>query len=218
MNLSDRVHRYAEIKAEMEALKAEKDSIEADILKAAEADLKDTKIKSVSYYDNNGNFVTATNSDTVKIIYPSMLKQIFGKAYPDVVKEKVTYELSAQAKRLLAAIYNGEYIKDGSVDEILNSLNLDEKSFNTLKKKLKGANYNTDVKNLKKFALLSEDDAKENAYLIAEAVAWQNFKHLLMLNNKDFNDDIIDSAIDIIDSAVTVEQIPKISFTTTVNN
>lgn len=213
MNLADKVQRYAEIKAEQEELKAEMDDIEADILKAAETDLKDTKFKTVSYADNNGNVITATNADNVKLIYPSMLKVIFGKAYPDVVKEEITYKVSAPAKRLLAAIYNGEYIKNGSVDEILKGLNLDDKSFNALRKKLKGANYDTDVKNLIKFAGIGETEAKENAYLVAEAIAWQDFKHLLLLNNRDFDDDIIKSAVDTIDSAVTVEQIPKITFT-----
>ncbi|MGN0601143.1 MAG: hypothetical protein ACI4I7_00375 [Oscillospiraceae bacterium] len=213
MNLADKVQRYAEIKAEQEELKAEMDVIEADILKAAETDLKDTKFKTISYYDNNGNVITATNTDNVKVIYPSMLKVIFGKAYSDVVKEEVTYKLSAPAKRLLAAIYNRDYIKNSSIDDILTGLNLDDRSFNALKKKLKGANYNTDVKNLMKFAGIGETEAKENAYLVAEAVAWQNFKHLLLLNNKDFDDEIIESAVDTIDSAVTVEQIPKITFT-----
>ena len=207
MNLADKVQRYAEIKAEQEELKVEMDDIEADILKAAETDLKDTKFKTVSYADNNGNVITATNADNVKLIYPSMLKVIFGKAYPDVVKEEITYKVSAPAKRLLAAIYNG------SVDEILKGLNLDDKSFNALRKKLKGANYDTDVKNLIKFAGIGETEAKENAYLVAEAIAWQDFKHLLLLNNRDFDDDIIKSAVDTIDSAVTVEQIPKITFT-----
>lgn len=213
MNLADKVQRYAEIKAEQEQLKAEMDDIEADILKAAETDLKDTKFKTVSYADNNGNVITATNADNVKLIYPSMLKVIFGKAYPDVVKEEITYKVSAPAKRLLAAIYNGEYIKNGSVDEILKCLNLDDKSFNALKKKLKGANYDTDVKNLIKFAGIGETEAKENAYLVAEAIAWQDFKHLLLLNNRGFDDDVIKNAVDTIDSAVTVEQIPKITFT-----
>lgn len=213
MNLADKVQRYAEIKAEQEELKAEMDDIEADILKAAETDLKDTKFKTVSYADNNGNVITATNADNVKLIYPSMLKVIFGKAYPDVVKEEITYKISAPAKRLLSAIYNGEYIKGGSVDEILKGLNLDDKSFNALRKKLKGANYDTDVKNLIKFAGIGETEAKENAYLVAEAIAWQDFKHLLLLNNRDFDDDIIKSAVDTINSAVTVEQIPKITFT-----
>ena len=213
MNLADKVQRYAEIKVEMGELKTEMDAIEADILKAAETDLKDTKFKTVSYADNNGNVITATNADNVKLIYPSMLKVIFGKAYPDVVKEEITYKISAPAKRLLSAIYNGEYIKGGSVDEILKGLNLDDKSFNALRKKLKGANYDTDVKNLIKFAGISETEAKENAYLVAEAIAWQDFKHLLLLNNRDFDDDIVKSAVDTIDSAVTVEQIPKITFT-----
>lgn len=213
MNLTDKVGRYAEIKLEIEELKSEMNGIEADILKAAETDLKDTKFKTVSYADNNGNVITATNSDNVKIIYPSMLKVIFGKAYSDVVKEEVTYKLSASAKRLLAAIYNGEYIKDGSIDEILKSLNLDDRSFNALKKKLKGANYDTDVKNLIKFAGLDECEAKENAYLVSEAIAWQNFKNLLTLNNRDFNDEIVENVVDTINSAVTVEQIPKITFT-----
>ena len=213
MEIADKVQRYAEIKFKIDTLKSDLDCIEADILKKAETDLRDTKYKSVNYHDKNGNVITATNTDNVKIIYPSMLKIIFGKAYPDVVKEETTYKLSASAKRLLAAIYNGEYIKDSSVDEILNSLPLDEKSFNALKKKLKGINYNTDVKNLMKFAGIDEDEARENAYLVSEAVAWQNFKNLLTINNRDFDDEIVKSAVDTIDSAITVEQIPKITFT-----
>ncbi|MDO5125356.1 MAG: hypothetical protein Q4D35_03150 [Ruminococcus sp.] len=212
MNLADKVERYAQIKMEMDALKSERDNIEADILKAAEADLKDTKFKTISYSDNHGNVITATNSDNVKIIYPTMLKVIFGKAYADAVKEDVTYKLSASAKRLLAAVYNGEYIKDGSIEDILKALNLDDESFNTLKKKLKGANYNTDVKNLMKFADLDEIEAKENAYLVAEAVAWQNLKHLLTLNNRCIDDDVVEGITETIDSAVIVEQIPKITF------
>lgn len=75
-----------------------------------------------------------------------MLKEIFGKAYGDVVKEDVTYTLSESAKRLLSAVYNKEYIKDGSVAKILDGLGLDDKSRKVLEKKLKGAKYETDVK------------------------------------------------------------------------
>lgn len=38
-----------------------------------------------------------------KLVYPAMLKEIFGKAYGDVVKEDITYTLSDPAKRLLSA-------------------------------------------------------------------------------------------------------------------
>lgn len=213
MNLSEMVQRYAEIKAEISELKSEADGIEADILKASEADLEDTKFKSAVYSDIKGNTITVTNADSVKLVYPSMLRKIFGAAYGDVVKEEITYKLSEPAKRLLSAVYNKEYIKGGSVEQILDSMQLDDKTYKALQKKLKGVNYNTDVKNLMQLGGLDEQSAKENAYLIAEAVAWQNFKYLLMLNNRDLNDDIVDSAVDSIDSAITVERIPKISFT-----
>lgn len=213
MNLSEMVQRYAEIKAEMSELKAEADSIEADILKAAESDLSDTKFKSAVYSDVTGNTITVTNADSVKLVYPSMLKEIFGKAYGDVVKEDITYTLSDPAKRLLSAVYNKEYIKGGSVEQILDSLDLDNKTYNALIKKLKGANYNTDVKNLMQLGGLDEKSAQENAYLVSEAVAWQNLKRLLTLNNEEITDDIISRAVDMIDSAVVVERTPKTKFT-----
>lgn len=213
MNLSEKVQRYAEIKAEISELKSEADSIEADILKASEADLEDTKFKSAVYSDISGNTITVTNADSVKLIYPAMLKEIFGKAYSDVVKEEITYKLSEPAKRLLSAVYNKEYIKDGSVEQILDGMKLDDKSRKALGKKLKGANYSNDVKNLMKLGGLDERSAQENAYLIAEAVAWQNFKRLLTLNHEMITDDIVDRAVDMIDSAITVERTPKTAFT-----
>jgi len=213
MNLSEKVQRYAEIKAEISELKSEADSIEADILKASEADLEDTKFKSAVYSDISGNTITVTNADSVKLIYPAMLKEIFGKAYSDVVKEEITYKLSEPAKRLLSAVYNKEYIKDGSVEQILDGMKLDDKSRKALEKKLKGANYSNDVKNLMKLGGLDERSAQENAYLIAEAVAWQNFKRLLTLNHEMITDDIVDRAVDMIDSAITVERTPKTAFT-----
>lgn len=213
MNLSEKVQRYAEIKAEISELKSEADSIEADILKASEADLEDTKFKSAVYSDISGNTITVTNADSVKLIYPAMLKEIFGKAYSDVVKEEITYKLSEPAKRLLSAVYNKEYIKDGSVEQILDGMKLDDKSRKTLEKKLKGANYSNDVKNLMKLGGLDERSAQENAYLVSEAVAWQNFVKLLTLNNEQLTDEVVERAVDMIDSAVVVERTPKTKFT-----
>ena len=210
MDLSEKVKRYAEIKAEISELKSEADGIEADILKASEADLQDTKFKSAVYSDNAGNAITVTNADNVKLVYPTMLKEIFGKAYGDVVKEDVTYTLSESAKRLLSAVYNKEYIKDGSVAKILDGLGLDDKSRKVLEKKLKGAKYETDVKNLMQLGGLDEKAAQENAYLVS---AWQNLKHLLMINNEQLTDEIVERAVDMIDSAVVVERTPKTKFT-----
>ena len=79
-------------------------------------------------------------------------------------------------------------------------------------KKLKGANYSTDVKNLQKIGGLDEKSAQENAYLVSEAVAWTELMRLLTLNNETVTEDIINRAIDMIDSAVVVERTPKITF------
>ena len=160
-----------------------------------------------------GNAITVTNADSVKLVYPAMLKEIFGKAYGDVVKEDVTYTLSESAKRLLSAVYNKEYIKDGSVAKILDGLELDDKSRKALEKKLKGAKYETDVKNFMKLGGLDEKAAQENAYLVSEAVAWQNLKRLLTINNEQLTDEIVERAVDMIDSAVVVERTPKTKFT-----
>ncbi len=60
---------------------------------------------------------------------------------------------------------------------------------------------------------LDEKAAQENAYLVSEAVAWQNLKRLLMINNEQLTDEIVERAVDMIDSAVVVERTPKTKFT-----
>ena len=99
------------------------------------------------------------------------------------------------------------------LEQILDSMQLDDKTYKALQKKIKGVNYDTDVKNLMKLGGLDEKAARENAYLISEAVAWQNFMKLLTLNNELLTDDIIERAVDMIDSAVVVERTPKTAFT-----
>ena len=73
----EKIRRYKAIKQKIAELKAEVDSIEAEFLKAMESDLEDTKYKSVSYSDGEGNKVTATEAESLKVIYPSFLKKHF---------------------------------------------------------------------------------------------------------------------------------------------
>ena len=164
-NANERIRRYGEIKAKMAELKLEADMIEAEFLKDMEDDLKDSKYKSVEYSDGSGNRVTLTEADSLKIVYPSYLEHIFGTAYDDVVTTEVKYKLNAGANRMLTAIYNGEYLRGGTVGELVGTLGLDDKTQKALLKKLKGKSFDTDVKNLVKLGGLSEEDAKENAYL-----------------------------------------------------
>ncbi len=211
-NADERIRRYGEIKAKIAELKLEADMIEAEFLKDMEDDLKDSKYKSVEYSDGSGNRVTLTEADSLKIVYPSYLEHIFGTAYDDVVSTEVKYKLNAGANRMLTAIYNGEYLRGGTVGELVGTLGLDDKTEKALLKKLKGKSFDTDVKNLVKLGGLSEEDAKENAYLVSEICAWEEFMKLLKLNGKDTEQDIAE-ALRWVDGAVTVEQTAKIKIT-----
>lgn len=208
-NADEKIRRYKEIKQEISALKSEADGIEAEFLKAMEGDLEDTKYKSISYSDGEGNKVTATEANSLKVVYPTFLKNIFGAAYKDVVSEETNYKISSGANRILAALYNREYIRGSSLEELVGTLELDDKSSKALLKKLKGKNFDTDVKNLMKFGGLDEAEAKENAYLVSEICIWNEFMKLMELNGKTAESDIT-AALTWIDGAVTVEQTAKI--------
>lgn len=208
-NADERIRRYKEIKQEIAALKSEADGIEAEFLKAMEADLEDTKYKSVSYSDGEGNKVTATEADSLKVVYPTYLKNIFGAAYKDVVTEETSYKLSAGAVRMLTALYNRDFIRGSSVDELIGTLGLDDKSKKALLKKLKGKSFDTDVKNFMKFGGLNESAAKENAFLVSEICVWDEFMKLMELSGNTSEADIAE-ALRWIDGAVTVEQTAKI--------
>lgn len=208
-NADERIRRYKEIKQEIAELKSEADGIEAEFLKAMESDLEDTKYKSVSYSDGEGNKVTATEAESLKVVYPTFLKNIFGAAYKDVVTEETSYKVSAGAARMLTALFNREYVRDSSVEELVGTLGIDDKSEKALLKKLKGKKFDTDVKNLMKFAGLDEASAKENAYLVSEICVWNEFMRLMELNGTTSAEDI-SKALTWIDGAVTVEQTAKI--------
>lgn len=205
----EKIRRYKAIKQKIAELKAEVDGIEAEFLKAMESDLEDTKYKSVSYSDGEGNKVTATEAESLKVIYPSFLKNIFGAAYKDVVTEEVSYKVSAGAARMLIALYNREYVSGGTVDQLVKTLGLDERTEKALVKKLKGKKFDTDVKNLRKFGGLDEETAKENAYLVSEICVWEDFMRLMEINQRTSESDIAE-ALKWIDGAITVDQTAKI--------
>ena len=163
----------------------------------------------VSGVDGEGNKVTATEAESLKVIYPSFLKNIFGAAYKDVVTEEVSYKVSAGAARMLIALYNREYVSGGTVDQLVKTLGLDERTEKALVKKLKGKKFDTDVKNLRKFGGLDEEAAKENAYLVSEICVWEDFMRLMEINQRTSESDIAE-ALKWIDGAITVDQTAKI--------
>lgn len=209
--ISEIVDRMGRIKQQIAELNSESDTLEAMLLKQFEADVADTKYKSVKYRGTESE-VSATYADTVKLIYPSILKKIFGEAYRDVITEETSYKLSANTKRLLAALYKKDFISGTTVEETLGKITADSKTIKALTKKVKGKNFENDKKNLMNIAGLDEETASDYAYMINEIASWQEFEKLLAVSG-DVTKERVDQTLDYINSAVVVEAIPKITIT-----
>lgn len=208
-DLRKQIDELAAIKADMGKLKERKDKLEAEIIKQCSADLENTKYKSIRY-EGDVFDLTAVTAESLKVIYNSFLPTIFGKAYEDAVTEKTDYTLSAPAKRMLIGLYKGNFIR-ATVKEVVNQMaDVTDDERKQLLKKCKGINYDKDVENIRKFTDLSEEDAKEYAYLIAEAAVWQDFCNLLTLNGISDETQINDILMKI-QSAFVVEDSTKIS-------
>ena len=202
------IDQLTTIKSKITELTAEKEKLEAEIIFASSKDLENTKYKTVTYASEQGNKVTATIAETLKLTYPTLLKKIFGAAYSDAVKEETKYTLTTPAKRMLTKVWTGSYIKQ-SLDAIA-KLPVDDTIRKKLAKKLKGANFETDKKNLINIGNLSEQEANEYAYLISEAAVWQSYSTLLELNGITSDSDIAEIT-KLIDTAMIVDESTKIS-------
>ncbi len=210
MDVSQIIDRMAEIKKAKSELDDEYASLQAELQVLGESALENTKYKSVSF-SGTSDKATVTIADKVSNVMPSLFTDIFGKAYNDLVNVTEKVELNAEGKRIAAAVWNKEYC-EGSVEEIVNALNCDEKAKKSLMKKLNGKNFETDKKNLMKIGCLSEDDAKDNAYLVAEVIAWNKIQSIIKLNNKgEFSQPALEQFILNINAAVCVEQSTKVA-------
>lgn len=208
-DLRNQIDELAAIKADIGKLKERKDKLEAEIIKQCSADLENTKYKSIRY-EGDVFDLTAVTAESLKVIYNSFLPTIFGKAYEDAVTEKTDYTLSAPAKRMLIGLYKGNFIR-ATVKEVIDQMaGVTDEERKQLLKKCKGINYDKDVENIRKFTDLTEEDAKEYAYLIAEAAVWQDFCNLLTLNGISDEAQINDILMKI-QSAFVVEDSTKIS-------
>jgi hypothetical protein len=208
-DITSKIDRLHAIKDQQSQLKNEADKIEAELLQVATEDLANTKYKSVKYAGTDCKMM-ATVADNVKITYATLLPLIFGECYTDMVKVSERAELTAPAKRLLAGLWTGNYVAGTTVDEVIKSLNQPEKAEKLLLKKCKGINYQKDIDNLITIAGLTEEQAQENAYLLAEANIWQQFETLMRANNITDEQSIKDIMAKI-QAAVVVEQSTKIS-------
>lgn len=210
MELVQIIDRMSEIKKEQSTLDDEYTTLQSQLQVIGENALENTKYKSVSF-SGTSDKATVTIADKVSNVLPSLFVDIFGKAYNDLVNVTEKAELNAEGKRIAAAVWNKEYC-EGSVEEIVSSLNCDDKAKKSLLKKLNGKNFETDKKNLMKIGGLSEEDAKDNAYLVAEVIAWNKIQSIIKLNNKGvFSQAAFEEFVLNCNAAVCVEQSTKVS-------
>ena len=212
LNLRDEItqkaDRLAIIKQAIKGLNNEKDELEGYFLKLADEGLKNTKLKTVEYYGTGNNKIIATMAQNLNVIYPSFLKKVFGEAYGDVITEETKYKVNAAATRMLNGIWLKNFTKT-SIAEIVNQMPVDDKTKQALLKKLKGAKFESDKKNLIAIAGFEEKDAEEYAYFISEAAVWENFRRLMKARGLTEENEA--EFIDWIDGAVVVEETPKIT-------
>ena len=213
MNINEIIDRMAEIKTQTESLDDEYESLQAQLLVEAEKALTDTKNKSVNWTSDNNNSASVTVSDTVSVVAGELLEDIFGKVYPGMAEKKITYTLKAPAKRILSAIWHGEYC-EGSVSQIIEGLDCDDRTKQVLMKKIKGINFEKDKQNLMKIAGLSEEDSSDTAYLINEVAAWENICTIIKVNhNGEISPEILRDMITKINAAVNVSRGMKATVT-----
>ena len=204
------VDRMIGIKNEEKELAKEYALLQAQLQMIGESALENTKQKSVSYYGDSGR-VTVTLADKVQSILPSLYTDIFGKACPDLVTTKEVTELTAEGKRIAAAIWNEEYC-EGSVEDIVSKLDCDDKAKKSLLKKLQGKNYETDRSNLMRLGGLDEESAGDYAYMVAEVIAWNKIKAIIRLNNDgEFSKTAFEDMKQKCCAAICVEQSTKLT-------
>lgn len=211
LEINKKVVRLAEIKKEIEVLNTEKKELEAYFLSQGAADIEDTKYKSKEFIAENGSKVTYTEAQGLKITAPAYLKKLFDVAYPDIIKEdtETKYKVTApNMERMLIGLYTGNFTRITPA-EVIEQLPCDVKIKKALAKKLKGANFDTDLKNLIA-AGFSDLDAVDYAYLYSEAVVWDTFIKTLQLSGMEVDDVAIDRMIKGINISVQVEDTTRI--------
>lgn len=206
MTIREAVDRYAELQAQIDGAKLEIDGIKAYIETQAEADLEDTKMKTVEYYGTHGCRVVVQNAATVKPISWVVIKEVLGKTVPDFLKEETKYSLTEVAKTMLANMFKGDYIED-SIENVVCRMTDDSKKQKVLMKRLKGK-YKQDMKNIMKYAELDEKDASDYAFMVSEVMAYQN---ILRIMEASGNGGTVEEAVEKVKSALIVEDTIKVS-------
>ena len=199
------VEEYVRLTREEADIKARIDSLKGWFEAQGVKDLDATKVKMVSYWGDNGKVEVGRN-ETISGIALTVLRQIFGPAYTELIRPKESLDMTADCKKLLAPIYLGNYIET-PLDDIIAAATGNDKAQAALRKKLRG-NFKTDKKALMRIAELAEKDAEYYAYMADEACAYSRFVQLLHAAGWSGT---VQEAVDVVRSAVVVTEGVKVT-------
>jgi len=190
------VDEAIEIERRMKADKLQLDSLKARIQTHAFAAMQDKNLKYRRVY-GSGGYATVTYKTKFDLLNYVRLQRAVGDIAKDHVKraEEVKYDAKAAFKSALIAVYEGDYGKEITIEDILRGLGLNDKQIKTAKRRLKG-DYNKDKALLQSFGAQGELEEELDAirrYRTAELV-------------ESYFGDLTPLQIDEIRRAVNVEQ------------
>jgi len=184
------------------------DGIKASLQEKAVAMMKDTKQKQVEFYGTGSNKAVITEADTVKLVSPTLFKQVLGDVFGDFIKEKTTFEATEPFKRVLQAILQGEF-GESTLDDAIRQMEVDDNTSKLLKKKLKG-NWEKDVATLMTVAGMTKERAEHFAYFVKEAIDFEKIVTILGAAGHKYNTPDFDISLTAIKHGAGVETSIKI--------
>ena len=184
------------------------DGIKASLQEIAVARMKDTKQKQVEFYGTGSNKAVVTQADTVKLVSPTLFKQVLGDVFGDFIKEKTTFEATEPFKRVLQAILQGEY-GENTLEDAIRQMEVDDNTSKLLKKKLKG-NWEKDVATLMTVAGMTKERAEHFAYFVKEAIDFEKIVTILGAAGHKYKTPDFDVSITAIKHGAGVETSVKI--------
>jgi hypothetical protein len=186
-----------ECKIELEKLKGKFQELGVDAM-------TDTKTKQVEFWGSLPAKVVVTTSESLKVVSHTFLSRVLGGILKDFAKEDLSYKYTEPFKRIIIALFQGNYI-ELTVETLITQITQDAKEQKVLKKKLKG-NWEKDVNTLQNIIHMPRQEAEHYAFFIQEAINYERIVQLLeaaghMRGTTDF-----EKAIKDIKNAVIVEE------------
>lgn len=204
------VNKLCKINSEIDRLTKEKEKLEGIFLNDAQIVFDNKKTKSVHYYGEGHNEICVTLADKVEINKPNIIKKLLGDNSDMLLTRRTVWSLrKSDVKKTLAGIFKNEFwniSKKSILCEYISDLDV----IKTCMQKVRGVDFEKDVKALMFFADMDRANAELVAYMINESVCYEKF--IGLISSGEFADKP-EKAFEVINRAVTVTTSPKIKAT-----